>query len=588
MDDRRAWRLLPAAHPDVPVLLVATSFGPAAYSVYVTDLAHVWAERLERRAICMRAFQENTTIDPSYDNEQMGVFLGKLQAALAGDAIADGDANAETRLSLAAAPKADGDLVLHITSVLPGGLSPLQWPVHLTRQPARAVAAALVLPLVHDRAAHQRTEARLVAALQDKDAVINKLADKLEAMGAGVESAFPTLAGGAGTAPSARRGGRKVARADMEARVRGLARFDEATFRKQMQAEDVQRQRQTDEDGADATSTVTQLVEAAFGSGVELRYDADTDAGGASPSSPSLDGWWQALGTGLGVPLKRTGPATGSNSQQSGSRNDRDAAASDEQGDGAFQEATPNKTKAAAAEKTNAAPKKEAEETKPDEDDPPSLIPAKAKAGLGKIGRLGAIGKKPKAKSPSPQPPVGDKEDGKGYETASDAEDLEPPTTRATEKKEAKTAVGGDDDEKETTPTVTTASLRTKPARGGLGRIGGKKEKQPTPEPEQEPEPEPEPEAESEAGAEPTPLKKSTAKAAKGGLGHIGKGKPAAAKKEASDDEDTGKRKAAQEDEETKPADAPPPPKEDASKRAEVLQKAVEKHAAPVRKKRKF
>ncbi|KAL1901035.1 hypothetical protein Sste5346_002101 [Sporothrix stenoceras] len=571
MDDGREWRLLPATHPDVPVLLVATSFGPAAYSVYVTDLAHVWAERLERRDICMRAFQENTTIDPSYDSEQMGVFLGKLQAALEGDA--------DARLSIAMSPKQEGDLVLHTTSALPAGLQPLKWPIYLKKQSATAIASNLVVPLIQNRAAHQRAEARLVAALQDKDAVINKLADKLEAMGAGVESAFPTLVGGG-------RGSRKISRRDMEARVRGLARFDETNFRKQMEKE--AKKNGADED--DDANKTTNLVEEAFGSGSGLQFD-DAAVGTSSQPSSTLENWWQELGTGLGVPMNRTGPAKGSNSQQPANSND-DTMDVDQLPDDGFQEATPKKTKA---------PRKEIEEAKPVVEEPPSPTPAKPKAGLGKIGRLGAIGKKPKASSPPPPSPPPAEKDDSGDETASDGDDLEPPKTRAAEKEEAKKAAATEsDDDKEPTPTVTTASLRTKPAKKGLGRIGGKK-KAPTPEPEpglepelqQEPEAEAAPEEEPEPKAADSPPPKPAPAKAKGGLGRIGKGKPSAVKKEPTDDgsdeEDTGKRKAAQEEEEAKPAAAPPPPpKEDAKKKAEVLQKAVEKHAAPVRKKRKF
>ncbi|CAK7207669.1 hypothetical protein SEUCBS139899_010480 [Sporothrix eucalyptigena] len=543
MDDVRAWRVLPAAHPDVPVLLVATEFGPASYAVHVTDLVHVWAERLERRDICMRAFQENTTIDPSYDNEQMNVFLGKLQAAIYG---AD-----DASLSLAAA--ADGSLVLHTTSILPTGLQPLKWPIQLKKQSPTTIASNLVLPLVQDRTVHQRTTARLVAALQDKDTVINKLVDKLEAMGAGLESAFPTLVGAGGGGSR-----RKISRADMERRVRGLARFDEAAFRKQMnKTEGI--------DENEDTYKVEELVGEAFSSGNGLRCNEPSAS--ATGASPNLENWWQELGTGRGVPLKRTNQATSANSsQKTVSSNNEDDDAEQNGGD-EFQEPTPKRPPPVSA-------------SSPIKEEPPSPTPAKpkSKAGLGKIGRLGAIGKKAKAANPPP-PPASEADD----DTASEAEEPPPPPPPPK------------DEENEPAPTVT--AVRPKPVRGGLGRIGGKKEKALPPEPEPEPEAEPVPEpVEEEVPPEPEPnAESSPKKPARGGLGRIGGGKSTTAKKaqaeESAAEDDRGKRKAPQkeEEDETKASPAPPPPpKEDPGKRAEVMQKAMEKHAAPVRKKRKF
>ncbi|CAK7236445.1 hypothetical protein SBRCBS47491_009639, partial [Sporothrix bragantina] len=439
MNDARAWRALPATHPDVPVLLIATEFGPASYAIYVTDLAHVWAERLERRDICMRAFQQDTTIDPSYDNEQMGVFLGKLQVALG--------TNNDPDASLSLAATADGNLVLHTTSVLPAGLQPLKWPIYLKKQPPTAIASDLVLPLIQNRAVLQRAMTQLVGALQEKDAVINKLVDKLEAMGTGVESAFPTLVSAAGGGGSSRR---KITRADMERRVRGLAAFDEAAFRKQMNSSE-------NANGGDDGNTekTAKLVGEAFGSGNELRYETEAPA---TATAPKLDSWWEELGSGRGVPLKRDTTSAKNNSQSTVGARDADDTA-EQDGDDAFQEATPKRPPPVAA----SSPIIQAE-------DPPSPTPAKpkAKAGLGKIGRLGAIGKKAKAASPpppSPPPPIA-KHGVEDEDTASEAD--EPPK-----------------------PTV--AAVRPKAARGGLGRIGGKKKEAPPPEPEPEAEPEAEP-----------------------------------------------------------------------------------------------
>ena len=506
----RYWRPLPVEpNANVPPLLVATWFDAAvsSYSVTVTDLEHMWSERLDRRGICMRAFRENTTIDPSYDSEQMAVFLGKIEAAF--------DARGDPDCSLALASSGD-DLVLHVRCALPGGLPPLAWPLHLTflSDPAITISSSLVQPLVRDRALSQRITAALTAELRQKDAVIAKLVDKLDAVGAGAESAFPSLLPTGGGSSSRCAGGARMSRADMDRRIKGLAPFDEATFIPQRRAM---------ENELGDYSRITSLV-STFG---ELPYGGDFSLIEDTP-------WWQSLGSGT-VALPRI------------------ASAADSQG--TLRSEEPSKPKSAQEDEDGF----QTTDPVPDPRSPtPDTVHAPSKAskpkGLGKIGRLGGVGKKKAERKEgkdeednAPAKPRFPAVDVDEDETASEAE--AGAEAEVQEKEKAK-------EEKEETKAQDTleivAAVRPKPARGGLGRIGGKKEKQPGKEPEKEPEAD-------EDG------------------------------QDKEDKKDASKRKVdSKESPATSQTPPPPPPVIAETERAAILQQAVAKNAAPVRKRRKF
>ncbi|EPE09804.1 c6 zinc finger domain containing protein [Ophiostoma piceae UAMH 11346] len=527
----RHWRPLPVApHANVPPLLVATSFDSASssYSVAVTDLARIWSESLDRRGICMRAFRENTTIDPSYDSEQMGVFLGKIQSAF--------DARGDPDCSLALASSGD-DLVVHVSCALPGGLPPLEWPLHLTlsSNPSSSVSSSLVRPLMKDRAQSQRSTAALIAALRQKDAVIAKLVDKLDAVGAGAESAFPSLLPSGGGSSSRRAGGSRMLRADMERRIKGLAPFDEADFSQQLKVQG---------DSLDHDSSIASLV-STFG---ELPCGQDDFLAEDKP-------WWQSLG-GRKVALTRIASATDSQDTLQSEGHSKPSSKRDEE-DG-FQ-TTPSR----AAKTTDPV------------SDPPSPTPdtlhtpskASRPKGLGKIGRLGGIGKKKVEKKEEkeeedntpakPPPPAVDVDED---ETASEAE-AEAEAEAENEMEEKGEERRREETKAEVGRLETVTAVRPKSARGGLGRIGGKKEKEPTESKESK---------ESEKAFEKT-SKKETQK------------EPETGEKDAAKRKADGKESPAASQTPLLPSQAITE-----TKRAEILQQAVAKNAAPVRKKRKF
>ncbi|RCI13007.1 hypothetical protein L249_0460 [Ophiocordyceps polyrhachis-furcata BCC 54312] len=209
-----AWHPLPL--PASPALLVSARVAASSYVVRLTDMANVWEESLSSDGICARSTAENTSIDPSDTPENMARFLASLVSAL--DPLRPGHGDTSLCLTPASGRDDDGGLVLTVTCPLTG-FAPLTWPIHLTKCPPSAVATHLVLPLFRSHHAGQLVIESLVQVLGYKDAVIAKMADKLEALGTGLEQVFPSLLGRS-----------KVTRSAAGGKVKGLAPFDRAQF----------------------------------------------------------------------------------------------------------------------------------------------------------------------------------------------------------------------------------------------------------------------------------------------------------------------------------------------------------------------
>ena len=266
MTAQAIWRPLPT-FPDLPALLVRPAFDveTSSYILQVTDLAHIWTESLDRKSILKRSLNEDTSIDLSDgDREQWRVFLSKLEAAF--DPASPDHEHTSLTLSphRGAGNGSDGgDLVLHITCVLPKPLEPLKWPVYLARRQPNALASELVVPLVQAARARAQEAEYLVARLKEKDAIIDRVLDKLQAVCTGLENVFHSL-------PIKR----KATRAAAEEKVPGLAPFNEGGWRAQCAASE---KRHDD---------VSALVQDAFGDGTFGRYGNDVKV------PEDVNGWW--------------------------------------------------------------------------------------------------------------------------------------------------------------------------------------------------------------------------------------------------------------------------------------------------------
>ncbi|KAI0976536.1 XLF-domain-containing protein [Xylaria arbuscula] len=263
------WYPLPR-FPTLPALLVSARFGESSYTLHVTDLANVWTETLDRRGILLRSLQENTSIDlVDAGSEQWAVFLSKLVAAF--DPASPDHRRASVGIAKGEGPHAESrdGLTLRITCELPHPLDPLRWPVHLVKCQPTSLTSEFVLPLIQQQYVQSREAEDLMNQLNEKDAIITKLLDKLSTMHAPLELVFNSL--------SAKHA---ITRAAAEERIKGLAPFEEAKWRSQRKIETPQ----------DAMG----LLHSVFG-GSGLSHATDTDLG----VSDTLNDWWTKLGSEL-------------------------------------------------------------------------------------------------------------------------------------------------------------------------------------------------------------------------------------------------------------------------------------------------
>ncbi|KAG5981146.1 hypothetical protein E4U55_003256 [Claviceps digitariae] len=257
------WQPLPLpVSCGLPVLLVSANMGSSSYAVSVSDMANIWSETLDRKTICMRAWSENTSIDPSDTAENMTKLLSCLKAAL--DPAQD--SHDTTSFSLSPATTADAGeegLTIKITCRLPG-LGPLRWPIHLRKQPSSAIATELVLPLIQSQFEKVQEVHSLMEVIKRKDAIITKISDKLEVMGAGLEHVFTALSGR-----------KRVTRAAAEDRIKDVGLFNERKWKDELEKD------------APGLGSVRELVQGAFGEkGLTLRTSLEVT------KSPDLDRWW--------------------------------------------------------------------------------------------------------------------------------------------------------------------------------------------------------------------------------------------------------------------------------------------------------
>jgi len=214
-----AWELLrrTSLPASVPPLLVKYKSDGAGYTVYLTDLTYIWSESLINEQVIQRSLDEETSIEPKDDSDQLRILLAKI-----GDGLSGKD---DTNLDLL--PGDDGKhLRLNIFARLPSPFRPLQWPIYLIPLAPEALRAELLIPLLTNQKALRKQVASLLVHVKEKDNVILKLTDKIESSGIDMTMMFPGAIG----AKVGRRGlGREIA----AKAVPGLAAFNEDSWRKE-------------------------------------------------------------------------------------------------------------------------------------------------------------------------------------------------------------------------------------------------------------------------------------------------------------------------------------------------------------------
>ncbi|KAF2481289.1 XRCC4-like factor-domain-containing protein [Neohortaea acidophila] len=218
-----SWRTLTLDNTHIPRLLVKRRFARDGYDVQVTDLSRVWAEALSRDDIVQRATERGSSIDPGEDDEQLDIFLRKIQSALEHE---DG-----TLLDISSAK--DGTVLqLNVQAPLPHPFPPFKWTLDLERQPDHHIEHELVTPLIL-QATHLRQQVQqLIHEIHDKDRVISKICDRLETSGNDLTTVFP----GVSNVKTSRK---KSQREQLGHHVKGLNDFDESAWRQQSDSANV-------------------------------------------------------------------------------------------------------------------------------------------------------------------------------------------------------------------------------------------------------------------------------------------------------------------------------------------------------------
>ncbi|KAH7196618.1 XRCC4-like factor-domain-containing protein [Fusarium flagelliforme] len=439
MPQTKSWRPLPLqSSPDLPVLLVSFHTEASAYTIHITDMANMWAETLERKAICMRGWNENTSIDPSDTPDNMAKFLTSISTAL--DSSQPGHDETSLRLDRDTRSEATGehDLVLNITCEIPG-LQPLKWPMFLKKLPAINIATNLVLPLIQAHHTKNLEIESLVLSLGQKDAILTKLLDKLEAMGTGMEHVFNAFSGK-----------KKVSRATAAEKVPGLAPFDRRQWKKDL------------EYSQESPDNPQSLVESVFEQG-GLEFEPMSN----SAESPLLDQWWKDF-QGVSSVVRQKQPKAAV-ADSSSTANDKERSAF-EDGDDDFQVQSTPPHLVSKRKSTDAKGTLGTDDGSTEGESAGSVSPVRNAGRVDKPARrLGALGRKkqstpPRAPDPVPSQstslPVPQQKDDS--ETASEGEEedaaVSPPTKDPTP------------------PPVSPARPAAK--KSGLGRIGGAKSKQ--------------------------------------------------------------------------------------------------------------
>lgn len=202
-------------------LLIHYEVGAQNYSVWLTDLVDIWEESLNRKEIVKRALTTDTSIDPSEDKSQMHSFLSNIQKAL--------EQQPDTLLSTIISDSSNRreSLELRLNIPLPGSLPPLQWCMYLSKSPPSSILNQIWFPVLVDRMTAASEKTSLIQHLKEKDQIITKLLDQMQADGSDLTKVFP---GTAVSKPNSRGNVRQA----VGKSIKGMATFDEVLWQNRL------------------------------------------------------------------------------------------------------------------------------------------------------------------------------------------------------------------------------------------------------------------------------------------------------------------------------------------------------------------
>ncbi|KAK2058263.1 XLF-domain-containing protein [Colletotrichum caudatum] len=457
------WRQLPvSSSTGLPYLLVSTSFSTTSYTIHLTDLANIWVESLDRKAIYKRSLNESTSIDPTDSDSNMRAFLSKISSVF----DPSHQDHAEASLSLSTIPSKEagaGGLTLTIVCKLEN-TKPLAWPMYLQKCPQSQLASELVVPLAQARNTGRRQVDSLKGIIRQKDAIITKLLDKLEATGTRLENVFNVL--------SAKQ---KPTRKMAEDKVKGLAPFRSEDWMSQLDGE-----HQED---------MPSLFQSVFGAdGLEYRRNPHVH------DTASLDDWWMRLQP-SSIPIVDATSSSRLNQSDMSSSNPGqleskgvEVAAEDDDDD--FQvQSTPPHLMATRKRSVHPPPAENDDDATKDGDTQPipDSVQVPPLENNGRPPRLGTIGKRhqPMPTRTSP-PPQALESEGSETETESD-EDATASLAEASSPPQRAGPISGTKDPKRGLSTIGDEARGSKaldsPRKGVLGCTGGQSARSKSPEP---------------------------------------------------------------------------------------------------------
>ena len=206
-----SWKILPLdSSSDVPIpLLVKYEITPSSYAVWITDLSGCWAENADRRQIIRRAFDLETSIDPSEDPDQLRLFLRYLGEGF------DSESSATLKLQ----QHGEQGMILAMKLPLPGSLAPFEWNFHLNRSPSTILVTQLLFPIFNSRLADSFGIASLLQEIENKDNMISKLTETMQSGGISMSKVFPGV-------KSLKSVSQPLSRDALGKSVKSLSRFD--------------------------------------------------------------------------------------------------------------------------------------------------------------------------------------------------------------------------------------------------------------------------------------------------------------------------------------------------------------------------
>ncbi|EFR03079.1 hypothetical protein MGYG_06076 [Nannizzia gypsea CBS 118893] len=211
----RNWERLPVHSSSYPPLLFSYEPSSDGYELFLTDLGHVWSESLSHKQIINRAVKEDTSIDPSQDEDQYSVLLQKINDALHG--------SKETSLCLSG-HSTGSSLKLSTTTKLPKPLEPLKWTLNLSKCSPSALTRHMLVPTLQSWLGLEDSQQSLCELLEEKDKIIGKLFDKIESSGLDLSTVFPGMA-------NIRQGQKRGSLFSHASRlVKGLSPFDKSSW----------------------------------------------------------------------------------------------------------------------------------------------------------------------------------------------------------------------------------------------------------------------------------------------------------------------------------------------------------------------